>query len=491
MFSPRDLYLWTVGILGSALVVWSLALIPAYRPNNIFFLLIVLAVAAQLTATTLVEKDVTVEVSTAVSMAVVSLYGPVAASLVAACAATSVILDTLRREWPGWHRAVERVIFNIGMVTTAIFTAGSLFQITQNALGADTIAGQTLPWFLAAIINDQINLWLLIGLLHLQSDANPVEIWQAHRWAIPINVLVMSVGGGVLAFAVNQFNILGIAIFFLPIVLSAYSFRLYVNQTKKQMEHLEELVAMRTNDLQEANQELEELHKTKDAFLAVLTHDMRNPLSSIRSYAGVLGKGNLNAEQQKHISKILMRSQEALMEIVDNILEIEQLQSGIPVDLDPTEFDLAYLATITTESAVAQADEKDISLYYDPEPKPIMVYADRAKIKRVLMNLVSNAVKYTREGGMVSVTTEWNKTEAIVHVSDTGYGIPAEELPYIFDRFRRVKGHQHLAVGTGLGLAIVKNLVEAHDGKISVESVENDGSTFTVKLPLSNVKAPT
>jgi signal transduction histidine kinase len=99
------------------------------------------------------------------------------------------------------------------------------------------------------------------------------------------------------------------------------------------------------------------------------------------------------------------------------------------------------------------------------------------------MNLVSNAIKYTREDGLISVATEGKEAEAIVRVSDTGYGIPADELPYIFNRYRRVKGHRHLAVGTGLGLAIVKSLVEAHDGEILVESRENDGSVFIVRLP--------
>lgn len=483
MFSPRDLYLWTVGLLGSAIVVWSLALVPTLDPGVVFFLLIVLAIVAQLTATMLVADDVTVEVGTAVSLAVVALYSPLAGSLVAACVAAGVSLSALYRHWPGWPRAMEHLIFNIGVVTTALFIAGSAFQFTQDALGPETVAGRTIPWLLAAVINDQISLWLLIGLFHLQSDANVIEIWREHRWVTPVNVLVISVGGGLLAFAVEQFGVIGVGIFFLPIVLIAYAFRLYVNQTKQKIAQLEELVAARTADLQKSKRELEALHKSNDSFLAVLTHDMRNPLSNIKSYAGVLRKGNLSPEQQVHISQILMRSQESLMEIVNNILEIEQLQSSAPINLDTTEFDLAYLATLTAESAAAQAAEKDIIIHYDKEPEPVMVYGDRAKIKRVLMNLVSNAIKYTREDGLISVATEGKETEAIVRVSDTGYGIPADELPYIFNRFRRVEGHRHLAVGTGLGLAIVKSLVEAHDGEISVESRENDGSVFTVRLP--------
>lgn len=488
MFSKRNIYLAIVSLLGLVLFALSILFLPTYYSSMygpfIFFLLLILGIAAQLTSTFLIGENVIVDVSTAVSMATVALYGPFAGSLVAACAATAVILNTLRLNWPGWQGAAERIGFNLGMVTIAIFVAGTVFTSTSTWLGDNAMLANTLPWLLAAVINDQLNLWILVMLLHLQSQATPVEIWQQHRWAIPINVLIMSIGGGVLAFAVRQFDFIGIAIFFLPIVLSAYAFRLYVNQTKQQMERLEDLVAMRTNDLREANQELEELNKTKNAFLAVLTHDMRTPLSSIKSYAGLLSRGGLSSEQQQHISSILMRSQDSLMEIVNNILEIEKLQSGIPIELEKTYFDLAYLTSLVSETLVAQASEKDITIVYDPDPSSLMVSGDREKIKRVVTNLVANAVKYTEDGGKVMVNVHATNGYAEVNVTDTGYGIPADELPHIFERFRRVKGHRHIAVGTGLGLAIAKSLIEAHNGHISVASREGQGSTFTIQLPI-------
>lgn len=485
MITLRNLYLAVVSLSGLLLIFFGIGALPTYTPLNIFFLLLLLGVAAQITSTSLIGEDVTVEVSTAVSMATVSLYGPLAACLVAGCAASFVILSTLRRNWPGWPRAIERLGFNLGMVTIAIYGAGFVFELIRDWFGAASVFGIGLAWLLAAIINDQINLWFLIGILQLQNRAKPVEIWRQHRWAIPINVMVMSVGGGILSLAVTRFDIIGIGIFFLPIILSAYAFRLYVNQNKRQMERLEELIAERTNDLRTANQALAELNKTKDAFLAVLTHDMRTPLSSIKGYVGVLSKGNLTSEQQMHAAKILMRSQDSLMEIVNNILEIEKLQSGAPIELYRTEFDLAYLTTLVSETITTQAAEKSINLQFNATPTPIIVNGDREKIKRVIMNLISNAVKYTEEGGTVTVTTQQEGGFGLVNVIDTGLGIPPDELPYIFERFRRVKGHRHLAVGTGLGLAIVKSLVEAHGGQILVESEENVGSTFTMRLPLT------
>ena len=481
---PRKLYLWLISGLGLVLVVWGIALFPTYERPLIFLLLLVLAIIAQITSTSLVGGSITVEVSTAVSLAAVSLYGAVAASVVAAAAVTTIAIISLRASWPGWPRASERIGFNIGMSAVAITIAGLVFQTMTAWLGDNTFWGQVLAWLLAAIVNDQVNLWLLIGLLHLQNKISPLEIWRDHKWAIPINVLVMSVGGGILAIAVQQFNFLGIAIFFLPIVLSAYSFRLYVNQTKKQMEQLEGLVTLRTQDLAKANEELEQLSKDKDAFLAVLTHDMRTPLTSIKGYSSILRDRELGRDQQVQIAKIILRSEENLLEIVNNILDIEKLRSGTPILLERSSFDLALLVSTAAEFIESLALEKNISLQRKEVPQPVIITADEKKIQRILLNLFSNAIKYTPEGGTVTIDTFMKGHDAVVKVMDTGYGIPEDEIPFIFDRFRRVKGHQSKAVGTGLGLAIVKSLVEAHDGEITVTSEVDAGSTFTLKLPL-------
>jgi signal transduction histidine kinase len=403
---------------------------------------------------------------------------------VAAAAEISLWSISIRVDNPGWKRAIERLGVNVGMNATAVFIAGLLFEAALGRLGSDTIWGQTIPWLLGALVSDQVNLWLLVGIIYLAHGVKPLEVWRENRWAAPINILVMSVGGGLLALAVRQFGLLGVAIFFLPIVLSAYSFRLTVNNAKEQMARLEEMVTLRTQALANANKKLEALHKEKDAFLAVLTHDMRTPLTSIKGYASILRDRELAREQQVQITKVILHSQDTLLGIVNNILEIEKLQSGIPVLLEYSNFDLALIVKAAAESIEAQASEKKISLHYEAVPSPVIISADVKKIERVLLNLISNAVKYTPEGGKVSIDTRVNGRHAVVEVKDNGYGIPAEELPYIFERFSRVKKHQSMAVGTGLGLAIVKSLVEAHNGAISVVSGEGVGSTFTVKLPI-------
>lgn len=483
MFKLRGIYSLFLSLLGLGLVIWGVSQIPYHTQPLTFFLLVILAVTTQSTMTYMVGDMASVSVSSAISLATVPLYGPVAAATVAAAAEVGLWIISLHIEHPGWRRAIERLGVNAGMNGVAIFLAGSAFEVAANWMGSNTIWGQTVPWVLGAVVGDQANFWLLVAIIYLAHGVRPIDAWRENRWAVPMNVLVMSVGGGLLSLAVREFGLLGIAIFFLPIILSAYSFRVTVNNAKKQMVKLEEMVAMRTQALAEANQKLEALHKEKDAFLAVLAHDMRTPLTSIKGYSCILFDRELTREQQVKIAKVILQNEETLLEIVNNILEIEKLQSGIPVLLETTSFDLALLTKTAVEALEVPAMEKNIALHYEPVPSPVMITADIGKIQRVLLNLISNAVKYTPKGGSVSVDTHMNGRYAITEVKDTGYGIPEDELPHIFDRFSRVKGHQHIAIGTGLGLAIVKSLVEAHNGEIAVESREGVGSTFRVKLP--------
>ena len=480
----RNHYLVFVSFLGLAFVLYGIIQIPTLDEPDIFALLLLLGVVAQVAATSLFSGEVTVGVSTAISMATVPFFGPFAAAVVNAAAELTVSLISIYQQKPGARRSFERVGFNVGMGSISLAVGGLVFVVSQQFLGPQNWAGQTIPWLLAAIVIDQVNLWLLITMIYLQNGARPLDIWKDHRWAMSINILVTSIGGGLLAFSVIQFDWWGVAIFFLPIMLSAYSFRLYIIRAREQMARLEDMVTQRTKDLAEVNKTLADLHREKDAFLAVLTHDMRTPLTSILGFADLLAVHHeLPQNRVQEISLIVLRNGETLLEIVNNILEIEKLQSGAPVLLERDPFDLGLLVRESVESIGSQALEKQIEVVCQASLDSY-INGDEQKIKRVILNLVSNAIKYTQEQGKVIVNLSMNGRYAILDVADTGHGIPADELPFIFDRFRRVGKHRKLAVGTGLGLAIVQSLVHAHDGEIIVQSEEGVGSTFTVKLPL-------
>lgn len=485
MLTWRKVYSTTLSLLGAILVIWGLVQIPTYSPLLTFFLLLGLAVAAKsITTTHLVQDSALVAVNSAISLSIVPAYGPFAAALVSAVAELGLWLISMRHNQQEWSRAIERLGVNVGMNSLAIFIGGLVFLASSNLLGDAPLLGQTAPWLLAAIVADQVNLWLLAIIIYLAQGVHPLDVWRKNRWAIPINVLTMSIGGGLLHVTVNQFSFLGIAIFFLPILLAAYSYRVIINNNKRQMEELEDLVTTRTQALAQANDELERLHREKDAFIGVLTHDMRTPLTTIKGYGSILYAQDLARDQQIHIMDIILRSQDNLLELVNNILEIQKLQSGAPILLERSQFDLDFVVQMVVESLQTEADRKTIKLTYKAPSSTIQITADRQKIQRVITNLVANAVKYTPNEGEIEVRVWKNGRYAITEIQDNGYGIPPEQLPYIFERFRRVPGHQRKATGTGLGLAIVKSLVEAHSGDITVTSEEDIGSIFTLKLPL-------
>lgn len=478
---PYFLYLLLVTILGILVVFGGIWAIPTYERLPIYFLLFALATVAQFATTSVslsAKAGITYQVSPAVIMATIPFFGPLGAATLDAAAAITLWLVKPSNKTT-WKKSGEQLAFNTSMNSLATFIAGIAFLRIQNSFGANTFLGQTAPWLFAAIVSDQVNLWLLIGIIRLKQgrEANPWQIWRENLWAMPLSILLMSIGGAILAFSINSFDWIGISIFFLPIFLSALAFQLYVRQMQQHMDNLENIVAERT-------QELSNVMKEKDQFLAVLTHDMKSPLTSIGIYGGLIRDYPQMILEKPHMAEVILRSQETLTGMVNNILDLEKLQADGTMQLEKEQIDLALLIEATVEPLRAQAGEKEINLSYEIESMPMVVEVDLSQIKRVIQNLISNAIKYTAKQGQVSLHVYRKDQFVIVTVEDTGYGIPEDELPYVFDRYRRVAKHKNVAAGTGLGLAITKAIVEAHDGHISVVSEEGKGSIFTIELPL-------
>jgi signal transduction histidine kinase len=215
---------------------------------------------------------------------------------------------------------------------------------------------------------------------------------------------------------------------------------------------------------------------------------MRSPLTNIHGYISMLmGRPDLPSQEREQVLDIVLRNEQALLEIVNNILELRQLQMGGTIILEQRPANIGLMAIEIVESTMSQAMENEIDLSYDVNTdgdlQRYFAAVDKEKIKRVLQNLVSNAIKYTARGGCVILRVIGNRDNILIEVEDNGYGIPEDELPRIFESFHRVRTHQTLATGTGLGLSIVQMLVEAHNGEIAVQSEVGKGSTFSVTLP--------
>jgi signal transduction histidine kinase len=236
----------------------------------------------------------------------------------------------------------------------------------------------------------------------------------------------------------------------------------------------------------EQNKRLRELDRLKDEFLSLVSHELRTPLTSIRGYLDLVldeEAGELNPEQRRFLQAV-ERNSGRLLRLVGDLLFVAQADAG-RLSLEQAKVDLAGLAADCVEGAVPAAAAKSIDLVLAAKPVPAFV-GDRGRLAQVLDNLISNALKFTPEGGIVEVSTRLNGDHVSIEVSDTGIGIPVADQPRLFERFFRSSVAEDQAIpGTGLGLAIVKAIVEAHKGEITIDSKEGRGTTFRVDLPLT------
>jgi signal transduction histidine kinase len=194
------------------------------------------------------------------------------------------------------------------------------------------------------------------------------------------------------------------------------------------------------------------------------------------------GEAGELTEDQEQFLQIIGRNCTRLTRLVDDILFVARVDAG-RLSLDMSSVDLAELTAASVESARPVAERKNVDLRLEAEPRMNPLWADPTRIAQLLDNLISNAVKFTPEGGSVTVVVAPRGDSAHLEVRDTGVGIPKDEVDKLFERFFRASTST-VAAGTGLGLSIAKSIVEAHRGTISVESEQGEGTTLLVDLPL-------
>jgi two-component system phosphate regulon sensor histidine kinase PhoR len=230
-----------------------------------------------------------------------------------------------------------------------------------------------------------------------------------------------------------------------------------------------------------------EIARMKNDFVSSVSHELRTPLSSIRAYVEMLVDGEAQDEKTaKEFYDIILGEANRLGRLIDNILNISRIESGL-VEIKRVPLSVMIIVKDAIDVIQPQAKLKNIRLEEHLEPSFYQTMADKDMLYQSVLNLLSNAVKYTPEGGSITVRTSVDEDtkQVSVRVIDTGVGIPAKDLPFVFDKFFRVEANKSVAKGTGLGLSLVKNIIETvHGGKIICESEVGRGSCFGFELSL-------
>jgi signal transduction histidine kinase len=241
-------------------------------------------------------------------------------------------------------------------------------------------------------------------------------------------------------------------------------------------------------ELRRQNERLRALDRLKDELVAVVAHDLRTPLTSIRGYVDMLLAGDAGplTETQQRFLGVVDRNSGRLERLTGDLLLLARYEAG-ELELDLRPIDVAAVVRDAAEAARPAAEAVGIGLEVEIDDVPSL-RADRERLGQLLDNLVSNAVKFTPAGGRIALALRRapGGCGVAIEVADSGPGIPADEQPLLFERFYRARGATEARVpGTGLGLAIAKTIADGHGGTIAVESREGDGATFRVTLPLA------
>ncbi|NIA21483.1 MAG: PAS domain-containing protein, partial [Anaerolineaceae bacterium] len=262
------------------------------------------------------------------------------------------------------------------------------------------------------------------------------------------------------------------------------TYKATVNAVRSRAGEHEELSAIVTV-LHDVTRE-REVARMKNDFISKVTHELRTPLSSIRAYVEMLVDGEAqDAETQNEFYQIIDSESDRLSRMIENILNISRIEAGL-TKVQKGDIALTGMLKEVVNCLRPQAAEKEQVLEAELSAVFYQVHADYDMLYQAILNVVSNAIKYTPAGGTIHVASELKDGMVVVRVSDTGMGIPAEDLPRLFDKFYRVGANKKAAKGTGLGLALVKEIIETlHHGQVNVESEVGKGTTFILQLPVA------
>jgi two-component sensor histidine kinase len=446
-------YTSLVTALGLALLIWSLIRLPAALPE--WFLFLGLIIIAELTSSEAIAPQMLFSVSSAVAVATLLLFGPLAAALAYMIGGMVITLAADRLKIRSSRAPLaQRILFNMAARGLSISAAGGIYLLLGGTVGEVALVANLLPLVVAALTNELANAALVIGAVSLQTGQPALEVFRHNvSWAVPIDILVMTVGGAGLAIGYQIAGLLAVAVFFMPLVLTIYSFRMYVARTRAQVEELEKNIEERKHAQEQLSASLGE----KVVLLQEIHHRVKNNLQIISALLSL---------QSEHIkdAETLQMFQESRNRVRSMALVHEKLYES--EDLSRIDFGQYIQNLARYLQSTYAVDPSIIKLRIETEE--VFLGIDTAVPAGLIVNeLFSNSLKHAfpdgREGEICVQFRSIGNGQLVLKTIDNGVGLPQG---------------RDLRDGSSLGLQLVDALVRQIEGRMEMEG--NGGTTFTV-----------
>ncbi len=435
----------------------------------------------------------TLSVSYAANLMSLLLLGSGPATIISAAGAWAQCTINIKRPYP-----LHRTLFSISAQAATMVATGFVYYRLGGTRGHFEIAALPRPLAAAILTYFLVNTWLIAGAIALSMRRSPVEVWRQEFLWSGAGFFVAGGAGAVGAVLIDRGQVWAAVLMLAPIYLTYSTYRIFVGRLEDQRLHRERL-ALALEDMtrlkeqrhqllereQAARSSAEEANRLKDQFLAIVSHELRTPLNAILGWSEMLRAGQLNRTQRSRAVRAIHDSAQRQARLIDELLDLSRIISG-RLRLERTAVDWFEIIRAAVDMARPSAEAKGIRIEVETDPVTGPFVGDAARLQQVIWNLLTNAVKFTPDGGLIHVQLHRVLDTLELRVVDNGEGIPPDFLPSMFEPFRQADGsitRRH--GGLGLGLSIARQLVEAHDGTIRAESEGRGcGATFVVTLPV-------
>ena len=498
---------------------------PRTAPQPVLFLVLTwLACLTSVWKVTLpipVTNGATLSVSYAANLMSLLLLGPQPAVLIAVAGAWIQCRYKAKQPYP-----LYRTVFSSAAAVITMSATGAVYVWLGGVTPIESFAPAK-PFVGAIAAYFLLNTGLIAGAIAFSSRRTFIQTWRQDFLWSGASFMVAGSAGALAALVVQRGEHWKAVLLVAPIYLTYRTYELFAGRLEDQKRHTEEIQRLHSetvaalgqaraaeraladekerlgvalaemtrledhrNQLLEREQAAralaEDASRLKDQFLAIVSHELRTPLNSILGWADMLCSGSLEGPLRERALRGIRQSARRQAHLIGDLLDVARITSGT-MRLERTFVDLKDVLREALLAAQPSANEKDIRIEFDAESWIGKVFGDAVRLQQVASNLISNAVKFTPQGGAVHVRLGRAGNNVEMIVTDTGQGIAPEFLSCVFDEFRQADGSTtRMHSGLGLGLSIVKSLVEAHNGTVTVHSAgEGRGATFVVRLPIA------